>query len=385
MYIDEVATSVGTFVLQRECKLSIRCVTELIGIHYNTYTNWKKSTNDKRKGASHENNRYYTDEEVGRAKEAILKYPDMTIPQIQAMYLDDFSTYLGSVRWLYNLQQSMIVKNNWLTSGKSSDSRKLSRRADIATGPNQVWVWDITYLYSSINGQYYYLYSIMDLYSRYIVHNEVHIEQTAELAAQCIQNAVNKQRIALKRNKVNVVGVNELVDGRQLVLHSDNGAPMTGQTMIAACIDLGIQCTYSRPRHSNDNAHMEASFKLLKHNGIVEIPQCFSSVEHARSWCEDCYQWYNNEHRHSGICYITPAKCYQGEGAMIMEKRNCIINEFYAEHQESAKLRGNAGGKRSHKKAMVWEMPKQVEIMPFYVKRSIVKTNIRNGDYTGYY
>ena len=68
-----------------------------------------------------------------------------------------------------------------------------------------------------------------------------------------------------------------------------------------------------------------------------------------------------------------------------MEKRNCIINEFYAEHQESAKLRGNAGGKRSHKKAMVWEMPKQVEIMPFYVKRSIVKTNIRNGDYTGYY
>ena len=113
----------------------------------------------------------------------------------------------------------------------SKEGKNVSRRTDVAIAPNQVWVWDITYLFSPIEGMYYYLYTIMDLYSRYVVHFEVHETQIAELAAECIRNAVKKQSMSLKQANVNIKGMNELENGSQLVLHSDNGSPMKGKTM----------------------------------------------------------------------------------------------------------------------------------------------------------
>ena len=383
-YVDSIATnSHGDIELNRNVRITVELLCKWLGIHYNTYVNWTKNKQDGRKGAKHENNVRYLPDDVENAKEAILKNTDLTIPQLVAHYLDVRNTYLGSVRWLYNLRKGMVIPRLVGNSDNKTnkEGKNVSRRTDVATAPNQVWVWDITYLFSPIEGMYYYLYTIMDLYSRYVVHFEVHETQTAELAAECIRNAVKKQSMSLKQANVNIKGVNELENGSQLVLHSDNGSPMKGKTMQAACLSLNIQCTYSRPHHSNDNPHIEASFKLLKHGKILEIPAVFNSLEHARQWCASYYKWYNEEHRHSSICYLTPKTCYEGKGEAIMEKRNKIIEEFYAKRLGHQALRENAGGKRPNKKPYVWKMPKCAVVMPFYSRQSKVLDSIRSAGY----
>lgn len=137
---------------------------------------------------------------------------------------------------------------------------------------------------------------------------------------------------------IDAEGRNTDIYGKVLQLHSDNGAPMRCSTMVAKCLELGIACTYNRPRHSNDNAHMETSFRLLKHGHEVAIPQSFDTLSQAKEWVNQYYEWYNNIHRHSGICYITPAQCYEGKGESLMVRRNQIIDEFFKEHPEQKKL-----------------------------------------------
>ncbi len=176
-------------------------------------------------------------------------------------------------------------------------------------------------------------------------------------------------------------GINQTANGSQPILHSDNGGPMKGKTMQAMCYGLGILCTYNRPRTSNDNAQMEASFNLLKHGKIVEIPSYFTSIEQAKAWCTKYYDWYNKEHRHSAICYITPSACYHGEGEQLMEKRNKLIKAFYDDNKAMNKKRDNAGGERADKQAFIWKMPKKVEVMPFYTRRQKIPQGMEN---TGY-
>lgn len=147
---------------------------------------------------------------------------------------------------------------------------------------------------------------------------------------------------------------------------------MRGSTMLSKCTELGIRCTYNRTRHSNDNAHMEASFRLLKHGHEIVIPESFDSLKHAREWVNEYYDWYNNEHRHSGICYITPNNCYKGLGPSIMEHRNQVIRDFYSTHSEQEKLI------KATRKMFTWKMPKSVTVMPFYTKRAKVKNIIRS-------
>lgn len=382
--IDSITTNNGEIILiGKSITLSIRVTTKLLGLHYNTYTNWIKQEQDMRDGAPHPGNENYTEEEHKAAIEALYKYPDLSPYELQAKYLDEFGIYLGSVRWLYYLLEDIKNRKPQIKGPKTKGPCNLSRQTCTATGVNQVWCWDITYLYSPVIGQYYYLYSIMDLYSRYIVHFEVHDTQSDKIAAECIRNAVNKQKDSLIGANVNLHGINMTSNGSQLILHSDNGGPMKGQTMQAACYSLGILCTFNRPRTSNDNAHMEASFKLLKHGRVIEIPSYFHSIEHARVWCKGYYDWYNKEHRHSGICYVTPALCFEGKGSEIMEKRNRIIADFYRRHKTLDIKRNNAGGNRATKKAFIWKMPDKAEVMPFYTKRNKVTKGIKNAGYNG--
>jgi hypothetical protein len=197
------------------------------------------------------------------------------------------------------------------------------------------------------------------------------------------KNSSQKQRNSLVKSSVNLHGINKIDNGTELILHSDNGGPMKGQTMQAACLSLGILCTYNRSRTSNDNAHMESSFKLLKHGKIIEIRAFFESLTHARKWCDEYYNWYNTEHRHSAICYITPENCYRGYGSEIMNKRNKIVQDFYTVHKQNNALRDNAGGTRSEKKAHIWRMPTKVDIMPFYTRRKKTMQGIKNAGYCG--
>ena len=141
--------------------------------------------------------------------------------------------------------------------------------------------------------------------------------------------------------------------------------------MVAKCLELGISCTYNRPRHGNDNAHMEASFRLLKHGHEVAIPQSFDTLSQARAWVDKYYDWYNKVHRHSGICYITPSECFDGKGDEIMSRRNKIIEKFFESHQKQKVLVETTG------KFKRWQMPKNAVVMPFYSKRSRIKNKIR--------
>ncbi|MGN1167252.1 MAG: transposase [Lachnospiraceae bacterium] len=370
--VDIVEVDSKRIEVHRTYKLSICYMADIIGIGQNTYTNWKKDLKDKRKGARHDNNAKYTEEDKAQALNALALNPDMSPAELQAKYLDEYGIYLGSVRWLYRLLEKNKMNSD--RSGRCSSKKdNVERRTLTATAPNQVLVWDITYLYkTNPQGEYYYLYAVMDLYSRKMVHWEVHDIQSAQLAAKFIEKAVQKVGFVKPSDvPIEAEGRNTDIFGKVLELHSDNGAPMRGSTMVAKCLELGISCTYNRPRHSNDNAHMEASFRLLKHGHEVAIPQSFDTLSQAREWVNQYYEWYNNIHRHSGICYTTPAQCYEGKSAELMAKRNQIIDEFFKAHPKQKAL-VEAIGRKPY-----WKMPQKAVVMPFYTKRSKIKNKIR--------
>lgn len=186
-----------------------------------------------------------------------------------------------------------------------------------ATAANQVWSWDITYLPTTVRGQYYYLYLIEDIYSRKTVGWEVHEQESGEHAATLIQRTVMAEQCW----------------GAPLVLHSDNGAPMKSSTLLAKLYDLGITPSRGRPRVSNDNPYSESLFRTLKY--CPQWPaQGFADLEAARTWVRNFIAWYNNEHRHSRIRFVTPAQRHRGEDKVILAKRDAVYQAAKAERPE---------------------------------------------------
>jgi len=176
-----------------------------------------------------------------------------------------------------------------------------------ADGPNQVFSWDITYLASALKGSFYYLYLIEDIYSRKIVGWEVHEKESAAHASLLIRKAC----------------LAEGVQQDQLVLHSDNGSPMKGATMLATLQKLGVTPSFSRPSVSDDNPYSESLFRTLKYTPSFPAKP-FQSIEAARKWVLEFVQWYNDEHRHSGIQFVTPSQRHNGEDKDILEKRKAV-------------------------------------------------------------
>jgi len=179
-----------------------------------------------------------------------------------------------------------------------------------ASAANQLWSWDITYLASPVKGQYYYLYLFEDIYSRKIVGYEVYEKECGELASQLLQRCMLKEQCFNQADP--------------LVLHSDNGAPMKSFTLKAKMEELGIISSYSRPRVSNDNPYSEALFKTLKYRGNWPSSG-FLSVEDARDWVHHFVEWYNHEHKHSQINYVTPAERHQGLDEEILSARKAVL------------------------------------------------------------
>jgi putative transposase len=183
----------------------------------------------------------------------------------------------------------------------------------VAEAPNEVWSWDISYMPSWVRGQFFYLYLILDIYSRKIVGWEVHEREGGEEAAELIQRAVLAERCC----------------GKPLVLHSDNGSPMKSQTMQAKLYDLGVVPSRSRPRVSNDNPYSESLFRTLKY--CPEWPsEGFATLEAARKWVRQFTQGYNEEHRHSQLRFVTPGQRHRGEDKALLSKRD----EVYAKAKE---------------------------------------------------
>lgn len=184
-----------------------------------------------------------------------------------------------------------------------------------ATGPKQVWSWDISYLPSIVRGMFYYLYLVEDIYSRKIVGWEVHDSEKGALAAELMERTVLAEHCFRK----------------PLILHSDNGSPMKCYTLQSKLTDLGITPSHSRPRVSNDNAFSESLFRTLKY--CPQWPsQGFGSMTIARDWVKKFVQWYNHEHCHSRIKFVTPAQRHQGEDGAILEKRNSVYAGAKAKH-----------------------------------------------------
>jgi len=220
--------------------------------------------------------------------------PNEIVPILaeEGIYIASESTYYRILR-----QEDLLTHRSESKPGlKKNKPNELK-----ATGPNQVWCWDITYILSAVKGKYYYLYMFEDVWSRAIVGWDVYESENSEHASELMK------RISREKN----------VNG--VTLHSDNGSPMKGATMLATLQGLGVVPSFSRPSVSNDNPYSESLFKTLKYS--AGYPRVFNSTEDAREWIYNFVNWYNNEHRHSGIKFVTPMQRYNGIDKELLEKR----------------------------------------------------------------
>ena len=217
--------------------------------------------------------------------------------------LADRAEYVASESTFYRILKGA----GQMTHREPSKPAAVRPRELTATGPCQVWSWDITYLRSPLLGQFFYLYLIVDVFSRKVVAARVHADEDMELSAALMADACQRERI----------------EARQLSLHSDNGSPMKGATMLATLQKLGVAASFSRPGVSDDNAYSEALFRTLKYRpGYPKRP--FRSLHDARAWVDAFVTWYNEHHLHSAIGFVTPADRHAGRDIDLLRARRKV-------------------------------------------------------------
>ncbi|VUT02513.1 hypothetical protein SB6419_01727 [Klebsiella spallanzanii] len=280
----------------REASLSLR-----------TWRRWQKNLQDRRETAKRPVpvNRLSAEEEqrirdICHQKEYESLPPSQIVPR-----LADKGIYIASESTFYRVLRKHGEVHH--RGRRAYPQRVPAPTTFTATGPCQVWSWDITYCPSVVRGQWFYLYMILDIFSRKITGYEVHETESGELAAALMQRTTMREGC-----------------WRQpLVLHADNGAAMKSQTLQAKLYELNITPSHSRPRVSNDNAYAESVFRTLKY--VPQWPSSgFKTLEQARCWVDKFVQWYNEEHRHSGIRYVTPGQRHRGEDVMLLAQRDDV-------------------------------------------------------------
>jgi len=239
------------------------------------------------------------------------RFCDLAPSEVFAILLDE-GTYLCSERTMYRV----LKRNGDTLPRRQRPSRSYKRPELLATGPNQVWTWDITKLKGPAKWTYFYLYTILDIFSRYIVGWLLARKESADLANDLIAESCLKQ---------------EIVPGR-LTLHSDCGATMKSRAVGHMLADLGITKSLSRPHVSNDNPFVESSYKTIKYR--PDFPDRFESYDAGVAFCGPLINWYNNDHRHSGIGMLTPADVHYGRVAAIISARQATLIGAFKEHPE---------------------------------------------------
>ncbi len=296
----------------------------LLGIDERTYYRWKDldrkygSPEDRRQYADHSDPaNKYTPEERQRIIDTVNEKRFASMPPCEIVpALADEGKYIGSESTIYRVLHEEKMQNH---RGRTQEPGKHGKPTTYcAAAPNQVWTWDITYLHGPIKGIFFFLYMIIDLFSRDIVGWEVWAEESAEHASELIRRACAAQ----KRLTTEV-----------LVLHSDNGSPMKGATMLETLYALGITPSNSRPRVSNDNPYSESLFKTLKYRPGYQL-KGFNTLEEAREWCSGFVYWYRFEHHHSGIRFLTPAERHEGRSEQILSARHKVYEAEKAAHPE---------------------------------------------------
>lgn len=223
------------------------------------------------------------------------EFCDRAPRQIWATLLDR-GTYLAHWRTMYRI----LAQNGETKERRNQLCHPLYETPELlATGPNELWSWDITRLRRAQKWSYYYLYVILDVFSRFVVGYMIANRENATLARDLIETTCRRQG----------------VDRDQLTIHADRGSPMTSKTVVQLLVDLGIEKSHSRPHVSNDNPYSEAQFKTMKYR--PEYPKRFGSIMDARAWAREFFTWYNERHHHSGIGLMPPKAIHDGEGAAL--------------------------------------------------------------------
>lgn len=240
------------------------------------------------------------------------RFQDRSPAAVQATLLDE-GIYHCSTRTMYR-----ILKQH----GEGRERRDQRTHPSyqkpelLATGPNELWSWDITKLLGPSKWTYFYLYVILDVFSRYVVGWMLAHRETAELARQLIEDTCGKHQIGQG----------------QLTIHADRGSSMTSKPVAFLLADLGVTKTHSRPYVSDDNPYSESQFRTMKYR--PNFPDRFGSIQDGRSFSQQFFRWYNHEHRHSGIGLLTPAMLHFGQAEEIVQKRQLVLNAAYLAHPE---------------------------------------------------
>ena len=240
------------------------------------------------------------------------RFVDVSPAEVWATLLDE-GTYLGSISTFYRV----LREHEESRERRAQATHPATVKPElVATEPNRVWSWDITKLAGPAKWSYFYLYVIIDIYSRYVVGWMVASRESAALAEVLIRQTCAKHGISRD----------------QLALHADRGSSMTSKPVAFLLADLGVTQSHSRPHISNDNPYSEAQFKTLKYR--PDFPGRFASVETARLHCQQFFSWYNNAHRHTGLGLHVPADVHYGRADEVQAERAGILNAAFAAHPE---------------------------------------------------
>jgi transposase InsO family protein len=293
-------------------RLHQACLTA--GISYRSYLRWKTGkVNDGRLGAEKQVPRKLSIEEAELFYQEANKpeYREQTPGQIVASLLEK-GIYFGSERTLYRILKAKSALVNRTESRKPGRHRKPPELR--ASGPNQVWTWDITWLKTDVKGIFVYGYAVIDIFSRMIVGWTVEQTESPELARNLYDRIIRDRKV------------------KPQFVHADNGGPMKGLSLVAFLTQLQVGLTYSRPRVSDDNPFIESFFRTVKYH--VSYPKAFLGLDDAREWFATFIDWYNMKHRHSGIGYVTPNQKHTGADILLFFKRQITLDKAAKEHPE---------------------------------------------------
>ena len=291
---------------------SISAACESLGVPRSSFYRARQPKSEPKPRPTPE--RALTAEEKERVRQTLNseRFQDSAPRQVYATLLDD-GAYLCSWRTMYRIldeYQEVRERRNQLRHPHYTKPELL------ATGPNQLWSWDITKLRGPAKWTYYYLYTILDVFSRYV---------PGWLIAECESSTLAQQLIAETCAKQGIVP-------EQLTLHADRGSAMRSKTVALLLADLGVTKTHSRPYVANDNPYSEAQFKTMKYR--PDYPDRFGSIQDARTWARPFFHWYNHEHHHSGLALLTPATVHYGQAQSVIDQRQMVLQAAYAARPE---------------------------------------------------
>ena len=239
-------------------------------------------------------------------------FQDASPRQVWARLLD-IGTYLCSWRTMYRI----LGEHNQVRERRNQLQHPTYKKPELlACRPNELWSWDITKLKGPVTWTYFYLYVILDVFSRYVVGWMVARQESAALGRDLIEASCQKQEI----------------DPDQLTVHADRGAAMRSKAVALLLSDLGVTKSHSRPHVSNDNPYSEAQFKTMKYR--PDYPDRFGCLEDARVWARDFFEWYNFQHHHTGLGLMTPAVVHYGQAAKVQSERQQVLTNAFAAHPE---------------------------------------------------